>query len=121
MSKKQYEQLIVWQEAHKLCLAVYQAATRFPAAEKHGLWSQVTRSAVSVPSNIVEGNVKRSKKEKLHYLSIAEGSLDELDYQIRLSRDIGYLTPDLHLELQESIYRVSSLLNKFRQGIIRSI
>ena len=83
-----YEQLIVWQEAHKLCLDVYALIPQFPIEERFCLCSQIRRAAYSVPMNLVEGNSKRSWKEKARYVEIAEGSLEELDYQLLLSKDL---------------------------------
>ncbi|MDD5103585.1 MAG: four helix bundle protein [Candidatus Peribacteraceae bacterium] len=118
MKKRHYEQLIVWQEAHKLCLRVYELVDRFPSKERFGLCSQMRRSASSVPTNIVEGNVKRSAREKLHFIEHAESSLEELDYQLFLSRDLGYITSEEFESLRGDINRVSYLLTKFRAGIV---
>lgn len=117
MKQRHYEQLIVWQESHKLCLKVYQLVDQFPPKEQFGLCSQMRRSASSVPTNIVEGNVKRSAREKLHFIEHSEGSLEELDYQMFLSRDLCYITPEEFESLRGCISRVSYLLTKFRAGI----
>jgi len=70
--------------------------------------------------NIVEGNIKRSDKEKLHFIEYAEGSLEELDYQLLLSRDRGYITGKQCEEFRNTIGKVSYLLTQFRKGIKRS-
>lgn len=75
------------------------------------------RSASSVPTNIVEGNIKRSAKEKLRFIEIAEGSLEELDYQFILSRDLGYITSNKCDEFRGKTRKVFYLLSKFREGI----
>jgi len=115
--QKQYESLIVWKEAHSLCIEIYAAINTFPTEERFGLCQQIRRSSYSVPMNIVEGNVKRSQKEKLRFIEIAEGSLDELDYQILLSRDLGYMTNTQCATLRGHIARVAHLLGQFRRGI----
>ncbi len=74
--------LIVWQKSHQLTLDVYRTTSLFPNSEKFGLVSQMRRAAYSIPSNIVEGHSRKSRKEFLQFLSIAKGSLEELKYSI---------------------------------------
>lgn len=112
-----YEQLIVWQEAHKLCLDVYALLPQFPMEERFCLCSQIRRAAYSVPMNIVEGNSKRSWKEKARYAETSEGSLEELDYQLLLSRDLKYIAPKQFAEFRQKIGKVSYLLTQFKTGI----
>jgi len=73
-----FRNLIVWKEAKKLTVSVYQLTDKFPKSEEFGLRIQMRRASVSVMSQIAEGWLRRSKKAKLHYLEIAEGSLFEL-------------------------------------------
>ena len=87
-----FEQLEVWQEAHKLVLVVYQATRAFPGEEKFGLVSQMRRAAVSVPSNIAEGFKRRGIQEKTRFHNISEGSLEELKYYFVLSKDLGHIS-----------------------------
>ncbi|HLD63645.1 MAG TPA: four helix bundle protein [Candidatus Peribacteraceae bacterium] len=115
--KKQYESLVVWKEAHQLCQKIYKLLPQYPADERFCLVQQMRRSATSVPINIVEGNVKRSRKEKLYYIEIAEGSLDELDYQLLLSKDLGFISAKQCEEMRNSLNKLSYLLDKFRKGI----
>lgn len=115
--KRQYEKLIVWQEADQLCLDVYQLLPQFPNEEKYCLCNQIRRAAYSIPMNIVEGNVKRSAKDKLNYLQHAEGSLDELDYQLSLSNRLGYISQQQFDDLRNKINKLSYLLYKFRSAI----
>ena len=75
-----FQQLEVWQEAHKLTLLVYKITKGFPNEEKFGLVSQMRRAAVSIPANIVEGFKRRSPRDKLRFYNIAEGSLEEVKY-----------------------------------------
>ena len=86
-----YEDLNVWQRAMDLVEGVYRSTERFPQAEMYGLTSQLRRAAVSIPSNIAEGNARESTKEYLHYLSIAQGSLAELETQLVLAGRLGLL------------------------------
>ncbi|MCB9077078.1 MAG: four helix bundle protein [Anaerolineaceae bacterium] len=85
-----FQQLEVWQEAHKLTLLVYKITKAFPSEEKFGLVSQMRRAAVSVPANIVEGFKRRSQRDKLRFYNIAEGSLEEVKYFFILSKDLNY-------------------------------
>jgi four helix bundle protein len=90
MSISSYRDLVVWQEGMKLSVAVYQLTERFPKHKLYGLTSQVRRCSVSIPSNIAEGHARGSTREYLHYVSIALGSLAELETQLLLSKELGY-------------------------------
>ncbi len=118
MADSNYQKLIVWKEAHALCLAVYDRTMTFPKEEWYGLRAQMRRSSSSVPTNIVEGNGRRTKPQKLHFVEIAETSIDELDYQLLLSKDLHYITAEDHSDLMDSVRKVKYLLSKFRSGII---
>jgi len=88
---KSYRDLIVWQKAMKLCADTYQATAAFPEAERFGLVSQMRRAAVSIPSNVAEGHGRLSTNEYRQFLGIARGSLKELETQILIASDLGYL------------------------------
>ena len=92
MKVKSFEDLTVWQEAHKLTLQVYKLTARFPGAEKYGIVSQLRRSSCSVPANIAEGFGRATTRELLRCLQIARGELEETRYFVLLSRDLGYIT-----------------------------
>jgi four helix bundle protein len=85
-----YKDLLVWQKAHKFVIMVYGLTKTYPKDEQFCLTSQFRRAAVSVAANIAEGFRKRSIKEKLYFLNIAQGSADECDYYLTLSKDLGY-------------------------------
>ncbi|HXQ27176.1 MAG TPA: four helix bundle protein [Candidatus Acidoferrales bacterium] len=87
---KHYKELKIWQKGMALTKEVYRVTERFPAAEKYGLAAQLRRAAVSVPSNIAEGQARRGTREFLQFLSHASGSLAELETQVLLSVDLGY-------------------------------
>lgn len=86
-----FTDLIVWQEAHKLVLLVYQITRKFPREEIFGITAQMRRAVVSVTSNIAEGFARRGKKEKIQFYFIAKGSLIELESQLLVVRDLKYL------------------------------
>ena len=87
---RDYKDLHVWQKGMELAKQVYLLTNRFPSEEKFGLISQMRRAAVSVPSNIAEGQARNTTGEFIQSLSHAEGSAAELDTQLRLSIDLGY-------------------------------
>ncbi len=94
---KHYMELLVWQKGMTLAKIVYRLTSRFPQEERYGLISQMRRAAISVPSNIAEGQARRGTNEFLQFLSIAEGSLAELDTQLALSVELGF-TPQVEVE-----------------------
>jgi len=98
-SLKSFKELIVWQKAYRLVLEIYKATKDFPKYEIYGLAQQMRRAAVSIPSNIAEGYGRRHKSEYHHFLSIAYGSLSELETQYLLSIDLGHTKQNKMLEL----------------------
>jgi four helix bundle protein len=113
-----FEDLEVWRCAHALVLDVYRLTATFPEAELFGLVSQMRRAAVSVPANIVEGFHRRGAAEKIRFLNIAQGSLQELRYFVALARDLDYThTPDS----EKAVESVARLLAAYLRGIERRI
>src|SRR5487761_1567522 len=92
MPIERFEDLEAWRRAHELVLAVYRASGTFPSHERFGLTSQMRRAAVSVPANIAEGFKRRTKKDKVHFYNMAQGSLEELRYYWILARDLKYMS-----------------------------
>ena len=107
---KTFTDLVVWQKAHALVLAVYRLTDGFPKSELYGLTSQLRRSAVSVPANIAEGFRKRGAADKLRFYNIAQGSLEETRYYLILAGDLFYGDTAAH---QEQIAEVSRLLEAY--------
>jgi four helix bundle protein len=116
---KGYHHLLAWQEAHRLVLAVYSATESFPRNELFGLTSQMRRAAVSVAANIVEGQARKSKAEFAHFLSIANGSLTEVEYYCEVARDLGFLQPDGYDKLEAIRYRAGYLVHGLAQAVDR--
>ena len=87
---KSFEQLIVWQKVHRFVLGVYRFTEKFPHSETYGLTSQLRRAAVSIPANIAEGFKKRGRADKVRFLNIAQGSLEECRYYLILAKDLNY-------------------------------
>jgi four helix bundle protein len=117
MSVQSFESLIVWQKAIDLVTAVYQYSQGFPADERFGLTAQMRRAAVSVPSNIAEGQERMSRGEFLHFLGNARGSLFELRTQATIAARLKFLHDGDHGVLREHANEVGRLLN----GLINSL
>ena len=98
-----YNNLQIWQQAMDLVEETYKLTASFPIEEKFGLVSQMTRAAVSIPSNIAEGAGRNSDKDFAHFISIAIGSLYELNTQIVLSERLGYINQSQSQELQKKL------------------
>ena len=116
MAVRNYRELIVWQKAMDLVKMIYQATRQFPKEELYGLTNQVRRAAVSIPSNIAEGQARRSTAEFKNFLSIAQGSRAEVETQIMIAQRLDYISPQQTepiLSLSEEIKRmIYSLTNK---------
>ena len=98
-----YNNLQIWQRAMDLVEEIYKLTASFPIEEKFGLVSQMTRAAVPIPSNIAEGAGRNSDKDFAHFISIAIGSLYELNTQIVLSERLGYINQSQSQELQKKL------------------
>jgi four helix bundle protein len=114
---RSYRELLVWQKAKALAVQVYQATEQFPKAETYGLTSQIRRAAVSVASNIAEGQGRLTSGEFLHFLGQARGSLLELDTQLAIALDLNYLKADKYELLDHETYQVLGLLNRLIESL----
>lgn len=106
-----YKNLTVWQKSYKLTIFVYALTKKFPKEELFCLVSQMRRAAVSVPSNIAEGNTRPSKKDHLHFIRIAYGSGAELETQIEISKDLNYISEKEYNESTLLLSEVMKMLN----------
>ncbi len=116
---KSYKELTAWQCAYQLCLETYRLTAGFPKEEKYGLVSQIRRAAVSVPSNIAEGYGRKSIGEYLQSLHIAYASLCELETQVLLASDLGFLRPEQSKSLKEAVGDVERLLKALIESLKR--
>ena len=107
---KNYKELQVWQKSYKLCLEIYSITKGFPKDEQYGLTSQIRRASVSLPSNIAEGYGRKTTPDYLRSLYIAYGSCCELETQILLSGDLGYIKDTNRKELLAKIGDVERML-----------
>ncbi|HEV2802773.1 MAG TPA: four helix bundle protein [Pyrinomonadaceae bacterium] len=114
---KSHRDLIAWQKAMELVVAVYKLSQKFPKEELYGLTSQLRRAAVSIPANIAEGQGRRSKTEFKQFLGHARGSLLELDTHLELALRFNYLDSKEHALVQEQLREVGRIMN----GLLRSL
>ena len=116
--RRKHQGLLVWQQAMVLVKSVYAVTTDFPKHEVFGLTSQMRRAAISVPSNIAEGAGRASKKEFLQFLPIARGSLNELDTQLLIAKDLGYLneTDAIDALIDRVLALIGGLINSERKA-----
>jgi four helix bundle protein len=114
---KTFRDLVVWQKAHQLVLAIYKLTATFPKQEQYGLSIQMRRAAVSIPANIAEGFRKRRRPDKARFMNTAEGSLEECRYYLILAGDLGYGDT---AELMCSLEEVSKLLSAYSRALLTS-
>jgi len=114
---KSYRDLLVWQKAIELALLVYRMTEGFPKREIYGLASQLRRASVSVPSNIAEGYGRAGRREYLQFLSVAQGSLKELETQTILAQRLAYVTSSQ----AERFLADSEVVGKMFGSLIRSL
>jgi four helix bundle protein len=116
---EKFSDLIVWQKAHQFVLEFYRLTKNFPRDQTYGLTQQFRRASVSIPANIAEGFRKRGKNDKVIFLNISEGSLQECKYYLILSKDLKYTADNLNLtNLAEE---VSKLLDAYSKAILYSV
>jgi len=106
-----YRDLAVWKKSMAFVLDIYRDTQTFPKIETYGLTSQLRRAAVSVPSNIAEGQARRSTGEFKQFLGNARGSLTEVETQILISRDLGYLENQVSEKLLDATAEIGRMLN----------
>jgi len=114
---RNYKDLKVWQKSYQLCLDIYKITKGFPKEERYGLTSQTRRAAVSVPSNIAEGYGRKTTPEYIRSLYVAHGSSCELETQILLTGDLGYINSELLKKVQKDIEEVERML----KALIKSL
>lgn len=106
---RQHHSLLAWQQAISLVKMVYQVSSGFPASEQFGLTSQMRRAAISVPANIAEGVGRSGNRDRVHFMTIARGSLNEVETYAVIARELGYLGDTR--EIEAAIDSVSGLVN----------
>jgi four helix bundle protein len=114
---KNFTDLVAWKEAHKLAVMIYKLTDNFPTKEQYSLVDQMRRSAVSISSNIAEGFSRHGKSEKIQFYYISKGSLTELQNQILIAKDVGYIRQEDFKTLAEQTVIVSKLLTGLRRSL----
>jgi four helix bundle protein len=114
---RDFRNLKVWEKAHQLALAIYQATAAFPKNEQYGLTSQIRRACVSIPANIAEGCGRSGDAELARFLQIAMGSASELEYHLLLARDLNLLNSSDYEHLANGVTEVKRMLTSFIQKL----
>jgi four helix bundle protein len=105
-----FRNLVVWKRSHQTVLRIYQMTRLFPSDERFGLTSQLRRAAVSIPSNIAEGSSRMARGSYRALVDVALGSAGEVDYQLLLAKDLGYMHCDEHRELASEVVEIRAML-----------
>lgn len=113
---EKFTDLIAWKEGHKLVLMIYEVSRKFPVDERFGLTTQIQRCAVSITSNIAEGFSRNTPKDKNHFFYISLGSITEMQNQLLIARDLGYININQVKKIGEQSVLVQKLIN----GLVRS-
>ena len=109
-----FKDLLVWQKSIDFVTEVYKVTDTFPENEVYGLISQIRGVSVSIPSNIAEGNSRRSKPDYLQFLKISRGSCDEIETQLIISNNLKFLKEEDYVKLSEQITEISKMLNEIK-------
>ena len=114
---QQFRDLRVWQQGMDLVEQMYGVSRDFPKHEIYGLSSQMRRAAVSIPANIAEGHIRRQPRAYLNYVSIALGSLAELQTELELARRLGYISPQQHSSIETQTAALARQLQALRNSL----
>ena len=117
MADKPHKKLDAWKLSFEFVIEIYRSTENFPANEKFGMTSQLRRAAVSIPSNIAEGAGRKSKKEFINFLSIALGSVSEVDTLLLLAKDLKFINP----ELTDALLIRLDAIGKLIYGLMKSL
>ncbi len=114
---RDFRKIVAWQRAHALTLRVYQVTSDFPQDERYGLVSQMRRACTSIPTNVAEGCGRDTINELARFVDIATGSASEVEYQLLLTKDLGYLPEDHHKTLAREIIEIRRMLLAFKKKL----
>jgi four helix bundle protein len=117
VSLRDFKKIQVWEKAHHLVLRIYKLTLAFPKNELYGLTSQMRRAATSIPSNLAEGCGRDSQVELARFVHIAGGSASELEYQLLLAHELGYINGKDFLELDIEINEIKRMLHGFEKAV----
>ena len=111
---RDFRKIAAWRRAHALTLQVYRATSRFPDHERYGLVSQLRRACSSIATNVAEGCGRGTNKDLARFVDIATGSASEVEYQLLLARDLGYLSTEQHGPLATEIVEIRRMLLAYK-------
>ena len=114
---RDFRKIQVWERSHSFTLQVYKISSSFPKDELYGLTSQMRRAAVSIPSNIAEGCGRNTQAELVRFVHIAGGSASELEYQLILAHDLGYIGDEIYPDLNSDINEIKRMLVGFEKAV----
>jgi len=114
---RDFRGITAWQRAHALTLRVYRATSGFPGDERFGLVSQIRRACASIPTNVAEGCGRSTNNELARFIDIATGSASEVEYQLLLAKDLGYLPKDEHADLSTEVIEIRRMLLAFNKTL----
>ena len=114
-----FKELGVFWDAHRLTLEVYRICRGFPPIERYGLAAQMRRAAGSIPTNLAEGSGRSTPADFARFVDVASGSLHELEYQIMLAHDLGYLSGGQYTDIDGRVSAVGRQLNGLRRALRR--
>jgi len=118
---RSYRDLLVWQDSMELVVRIYRTTSTFPREERYALVDQLRRAAISVPSNIAEGHGRSRTGDYLRYLSVAVGSLHEVETQLQIATRLGYIAGDVEKELLDACDRVGRMLGALIRALRRRL
>lgn len=121
MQTTNFKELNIWKDSMKLCSKVYRQTENFPKSETFGITSQIRRSVVSIPSNIAEGSGRNSLKEYAQFISISIGSAYELETQLKIANDLGYLNPESFSLLAQDLQSIERMLTGYKSHLERKV
>ncbi|MCB0371576.1 MAG: four helix bundle protein [Muricauda sp.] len=112
-----FKDLEIWRLSRKFCSDIYQTTSSFPETERFGISNQLRRASVSVPSKISEGCSRKSNKDFSRFLEIAIGSMYELETQLLISNDLGFISEEKTMELMEKLNTIVKMTSKFKSSL----
>ena len=112
-----YRKLIAWQRARELVVLLYKITNNFPKSEAYGLVSQIRRAAISVVANIAEGWLRRTTADKKRYFEIAQGSLLELDAEMDIAKEVGFVSGDDYEKFVQILHPTNYLIDKYSKSL----
>ncbi|MEL1255852.1 four helix bundle protein [Flavobacterium sp. DGU38] len=114
----QFKELLIWKKSRLFCSKIYNVTANFPNEEKFGITNQLRRAAVSIPSNIAEGSSRNSNKDFARFLEIAIGSAYEVETQLLISSDLGFINEENIIELINLLEEITKMTSRFRATLL---